>query len=109
MNNIQVANIDKSQSLQIWLKNKFLKELLKGVSAMKQYIYPSVLQKECLMVLKKSDSKNVIIRYSPMSGIKLTLFLPIVNHQIKHVISKLQNESNTITYSMILCNSNARC
>jgi hypothetical protein len=78
---------------------------------MKQYIYPSVLQKECLMVIKKSEQKNLVIRYSAMSGIKLTVFLPLINEQIKHVITKLQNEekSSTMTYSLILCHSNARC
>lgn len=39
-----------------------------------------------------------------MSGIKLTLLLPIFNQQIKHVI-----KSDQITYTMVLCHSNARC
>jgi len=65
--------------MQLFLKGKFLKELLKGVSAMKSYIYPSVLQKESVTVIKKSEQKNIVIRYSPMSGIKLTLLLPLAN------------------------------
>jgi len=52
---------------------------LKGISAMKSYQYPSVLQSAAIPVIKKSDQKNMVIRYSEMSGIKMTVFLPIVN------------------------------
>jgi ribosome-interacting GTPase 1 len=65
--------------MQEFLKGKFLKELIKGIASMRTFIYPSVLQSAALPVLKKSDQKNVIIRYSEMSGIKLTLLLPIFN------------------------------
>jgi hypothetical protein len=81
------ANIDKSQSMQELLKGKFLKEMLKGVASMKTYIYPSVLQSAALPVLKSSEQKGIIIRYSEMSGIKLTVLLPLINQQTKLVIS----------------------
>ena len=73
------ANIDKSQSTQSFLKGKVLKELAKGVAGMQSYIYPSVLQSAAIPVLKKNDKKNVVIKYSEMSGIKLTYLLPIIN------------------------------
>lgn len=90
--------------MQEFLKVKFLKELIKGIQGMRTFIYPSVLQSAALPVIKKSKQKNVIVRYSEMSGIKLTLLLPIFNQQIKHVIT-----SDKMTYSMVLCHSNARC
>jgi superfamily II DNA/RNA helicase len=37
------ANIDKSQSMQSFLKGKVLKELIKGVASMQAFVYPSVL------------------------------------------------------------------
>lgn len=51
---------------------------------MHEYIYPSVLQKAAIPVLKKSDSKNIIIRYQELSGVKMTLLVPLVHNQIKH-------------------------
>ena len=50
---------------------------------MKTIVYPSVLQKEALEPLKKEGSdKNVIIRYSELNGIKLTVLLPLLHNQI---------------------------
>jgi hypothetical protein len=72
--------------MQELLKGKFLKELIKGVASMKTYIYPSVLQSAALPVFRSSDQKGIIIRYSEMSGIKLTLLLPLVNQQTKYTI-----------------------
>jgi hypothetical protein len=65
--------------MQELLKGKFLKELIKGVASMKTFVYPSVLQSAALPVLKSTDKKAVIMRYSEMSGVKLTLLLPIIN------------------------------
>jgi hypothetical protein len=90
--------------MQEFLKGKFLKELIKGVQGMRAFVYPSVLQSAALPVLKKSEQKNVIVRYSEMSGIKLTLLLPIINQQIKHVV-----QTEKLTYSIVICHSNARC
>ena len=41
-----------------------------------------------------------------MSGIKLTVLLPILNQQIKHVIGQ---QDSKIVYSLFLCNTNSRC
>ena len=74
------ANLDTSTSFSAFLKdNKILNELSKGVMTMKALVYPSVLQKEAIPVLKKKKSPNVIIRYSSMSGIKLTVLIPLLN------------------------------
>ena len=65
--------------MQSFLKGKVLKELVKGVATLNGYIYPSVLQNAAIPVLKKNENKSVIIKYSEMSGIKLTYLLPIIN------------------------------
>jgi hypothetical protein len=79
--------------MQAFLKDaKILNELAKGVMSMKTFIYPSVLQKEAIPVLKKKNkSPNVIIRYSTMSGIKLTVLLPLLNQVIRDVVSSPDN------------------
>ena len=92
--------------MQEFLKGKCLKELSKGVAGQKLFLYPSVLQKAAIPVLKKGEQKNVIIRYSEMSGIKLTLLLPLINQQIKHALA---SENDKIIYSMVLCHTNSRC
>ena len=75
------ANLDTTQGMQPFLKDqKIITELSKGVMGMKSYVYPSVLQKEAIPVIKaKGKSNNVIVRYSSMSGVKLTVLLPLIN------------------------------
>ena len=53
---------------------------------MKHYLYPSVLQKQGMEAIKESKSKIVLIHYQEMNGIKLTVFLPILNQQIRAAI-----------------------
>lgn len=66
-------------------KQKILKELSKGVSTLRTYLYPSVLQEAAIPILKKETdlnskkNKNIIIKYSEMSGIKLTVLVPILD------------------------------
>jgi hypothetical protein len=88
------ANLDTSTSFSAFLKeNKILNELSKGVMSMKTFVYPSVLQKEAVPVLKKKKkSPNVIIRYSSMSGIKLTVLIPLLNQLIRDVVSNPSKE-----------------
>ena len=50
---------------------------------MKHYLYPSTLQTQAIPALKSSKLTNVVIRYQEMTGIKLTLFLPLLNAQIR--------------------------
>jgi len=50
---------------------------------MKHYIYPSVLQYQGIPAIKKADTKNVVISYQELTGIKLTVFLPLLNNQIR--------------------------
>jgi hypothetical protein len=50
---------------------------------MKHYLYPSTLQTKAIVALKSSKLTNVVIRYQEMTGIKLTVFLPLFNAQIK--------------------------
>jgi len=84
-----------------------LKELVKGVASMSTaYVYPSVLQSAAIPVLKKNEKNSVIIKYSEMSGVKLTYVLPMINQQIKEAVA---SEDEKVLYSMVLCHSNARC
>ena len=88
------------------MKGKVLKELGKGVAGMNGYIYPSVLQSAAIPVLKKNEKNSVIIKYSEMSGIKLTYLLPIMNQQIKEAVAE---DDNKVLYTMVLCHSMKRC
>ena len=102
------GNLDKTQSIQQFIKKKFIVELAKGVASMHEFIYPTVLQSAAIPVIKKSESKNIIIRYNEMTGIKLTLLLPIINQQIQYVIKRIQAEDDdqTIVYSLFICHTN---
>jgi len=37
--------------------------------------------------IKESKSRNVVIHYKEMNGIKLTVFLPILNSQVRAAIA----------------------
>ena len=65
-------------------------------------MYPSVLQSAAIPVLKKDEKNSVIIKYSEMSGIKLTYLLPIMNQQIKEAVA---NDNEKVLYTMVLCHS----
>lgn len=78
---IQSGSLDRTEAMTVFLKSmKMLKELQKGVSSMKTFIYPSLLQKQGMPALKKGEARNVIIRYREMNGIKLTLLLPLLHN-----------------------------
>lgn len=101
------ANIDTSKSMASFLKEvKILNELSKGVASLKTFVYPSVLQKEAIPVLKTKKNANVILRYSSMSGVKLTVLLPVLNHLIREVASGADEDTH---YLGILCHSARRC
>jgi len=86
---------------------KILNELAKGVMSMKSYVFPSVLQKEAIPVIKaKGKSNNIIVRYSSMSGVKLTVLLPLLNQLIRDVASNPTGDAKTV---VILCHSAMRC
>ena len=71
-----------------------------------------IMQREAIPVLKKKNgAKNVIIRYSMMSGIKLTILLPAIDKLLRQVIQdvKLESKDNKTHYCLILCHSSARC
>ena len=88
--------------------HKVLKELQKGVQLMKTFVYPSVLQKQAMPPLKnaKELTKNVIIRYREMNGIKLTVLLPTLHNQIKDSITAQANDPTTPpVVSLVLCHS----
>ena len=48
---------------------------------MQSYVNPSVLQSAAIPVLRKEkqDGKNVIVKYSEMSGIKMTVLAPVLD------------------------------
>jgi hypothetical protein len=77
---------------------------------MKHYLYPSVLQKQAIVAIKKAETKNVIIAYQEMSGIKITVFLPLLHEQIKRaVMNSAEEEAQKSLYTIVLCHSFVRC
>jgi hypothetical protein len=109
---IAAGNLDKTESMQDFLKSaKILNELKKGVQSMKHYLYPSVLQKQAIGAIKKADTKNVVIAYQEMSGIKITVFLPLLNDQIKCAVmnSGDTEQQHKPLYTLVLCHSFVRC
>ena len=102
------ANLDNTIGMQPLLKeHKILNELAKGVIAMKSYVFPSVLQKEAIPVIKaKGKSSNVIVRYSSMSGVKLTVLLPLINQMLREVAINPTGEPRAV---VILGHSGMRC
>jgi hypothetical protein len=74
---------------------------------LKSYVFPSVLQKEALPAIKgKGKSNNVIVRYSSMSGIKLTVLLPVLNQMIREVAANPTGDGHAV---VILAHSALRC
>lgn len=76
---------------------------------MKHYLYPSVLQKQGMEAIKESKSKNVLIHYQEMSGIKLTVFIPLLNQQIRAAIDNSAEGTTKPIYTLVLCHSFLRC
>ena len=76
---------------------------------MKSYIYPTALQKQSMEALKNKKQKNVIIKYQEFNGIKLTIFLPMLNNQMRHAITEsVINEESPVIHSAVICHSKAR-
>lgn len=44
-----------------------------------------------------------------MSGIKLTVFLPVLNNQLRNVVSNVSSSESPVYYTLILCHSFLRC
>ena len=44
-----------------------------------------------------------------MSGVKLTLLLPIINQQTKYAITEGDELNDKTVYSLVRCHSNIRC
>lgn len=77
---------------QLLKSSKILTELQKGVAAMQSYANPSVLQSAALPAIKKEKGRtgrNVIVKYSEMSGIKLAVLVPVLDKQIKYAVQQL--------------------
>lgn len=53
-----------------------------------------IFQKEAIPVVKKAKSKNIIIKYSMMSGVKLTVLLPTLNQLIRSVVTTVKDEKS---------------
>ena len=59
--------------------------------------------------LKNKKNQNIIIKYQEFNGIKLTVFLPLVNNQIRHSITEsFSNEGTPDIHSVVICHSKAR-
>lgn len=50
---------------------------------MKHFVYPSILQRQAMPAIKTSQTKNIVINYQELSGIKLTYLLPCLNNMIR--------------------------
>jgi hypothetical protein len=109
--------LDKTESMQVFLKGqRFITELNKAVSGMGSFIYPSVLQREAIpavkkVMTKKGEHTSMVIRYTEMNGIKLTVLMPIFNAQIRQAVARAADEaaSSKYLYSIVLCHSSMRC
>ena len=76
---------------------------------MKLFIYPTILQKKAMESVKNKKKKNIIIHYQEFNGIKLTVFLPLINNQIRYSIEQTASEETPkLNYSVILCHSKGR-
>lgn len=76
---------------------------------MKHFIYPSVLQNQAIPAIKKAETKNVVINYQELTGIKLTVFLPLLNNQIRQAVLNSVADSPVPLFSVVLCHSFPRC
>ena len=73
-----ILQLEKSQAMDAFLKeHKISKYIRKNITI----DYPSVLQANVIPVIKQEN--NVIIQYTPPSGIKLTYLLPLLTMAIK--------------------------
>ena len=50
-----------------------------------------------------------MIRYSMLSGIKLTVLLPTLNEVIRDVLTTVESFEAKMHYVVVLCHSNQRC
>jgi len=90
---------------------KFVSELNKGVQSMKHFVYPSILQRQAMPAIKTSQTKNIVINYQELSGIKLTYLLPCLNNMIREaILNSVSEEKDKKPFCMvILCHSFIRC
>jgi hypothetical protein len=83
---------------------------------MGSYVYPSVLQREAIPAIKKvltgkGEHSSMVIRYTEMNGIKLTVLMPVINAQIRQAVARAADESSNskYLYTIVLCHSSMRC
>jgi superfamily II DNA/RNA helicase len=88
---------------------KILAELNKGVQSMKHFVYPSILQKQAIPAIKQAQTKNIIIYYQELTGIKLTVMLPVLNAQIRQAVQNSALDTIKPLYTVVLCHSFIRC
>ena len=76
---------------------------------MKHFVYPSVLQRQAIPAIKSAQTKNILIHYQELTGIKLTVFLPVINAQMRQtILNSVQDESKPLV-TVVLCHSYMRC
>ena len=57
----------------------------------------------------KESTKNVIVRYREMNGIKLTVLLPTLHNQIKYsIMAQSIDPAAPLVASLVLCHSQMR-
>ena len=77
---------------------------------MKHFVYPSILQKQAIpAIIKQAQTKNVIVFYQELTGIKLTVMLPILNAQIRQAVQNSALDVSKPLYTIVLCHSFIRC
>jgi superfamily II DNA/RNA helicase len=96
--------------MQVFLKaTKLVTELNKGVQGMKHFVYPSILQKQAIPAIKHAKTKNIILHYSELTGVKLTVMLPILNQQLRQSVTNSISDTPKSLFSIFLCHSFIRC
>ena len=59
--------------------------------------------------IKNKKKKNVIIKYQEFNGIKLTVFLPLLNNQMRQAITEsITSEGSALIHTAVICHSKAR-
>lgn len=76
---------------------------------MKLFVYPSILQKQAIPAIKHSKTKNIVLHYSELTGVKLTVMLPVLNQQLRQSVANSICDTPKPLFSIFLCHSFVRC
>ena len=86
--------------------HKIIKELRDDI----RFEFPSVLQKSVIPQILESEQKSLTVQYEQPDGIKVAVFLPVIDHMIKQTIkNSVNNEQAKPLYVAVICQSELRC